>query len=54
LLADKVTAIAIHQKQIMASIPEHVKFKSREDIFGALNMIMLLACLIIPIYKHRD
>ncbi len=54
LLAEKVTAIAIQQKQIMSAIPEYVKMKNREDIFGAVNMFMLLASLIISIYKYRE
>jgi len=50
ILADKVTAIAIHQQQIMTARPEYVILKSKEDMFGALNMIMLLGCLIITNY----
>jgi nitrogen fixation/metabolism regulation signal transduction histidine kinase len=54
LLADKVTAIAIHQQQIMTTLPEYVILKNKEDMFGALNMIMLLACLIIGNYLPFD
>ncbi|MGD8778838.1 MAG: hypothetical protein PVH88_07730 [Ignavibacteria bacterium] len=54
LLEEKVTAIAVHQKQIMASISEYIKLKSKKDIFGAVNMLMLLTSLIILIYKHRE
>jgi hypothetical protein len=53
LIADKVTAIAIHQHQIMTSLPEYVILKSKEDMFGGLNMVMLLACLIITIYQNH-
>ena len=53
LLAEKVTAIAIHQKEIMADIPGYIKLKSKEDVFGAVNMLMLLTFLIISVYKHR-
>jgi hypothetical protein len=53
LFADKVTAIAIKQKLTMTSIPEFILLKSKEDMFGALNLIMLLACLIIAIYQNR-
>jgi hypothetical protein len=52
LFADKVTAIAIKQKLTMTSIPEFILLKSKEDMFGALNLIMLLACLIIAIYQN--
>jgi hypothetical protein len=34
----------------MTAIPEYVILKNKEDMFGALNMIMLLACLIITNY----
>lgn len=53
LMAEKATAIAIHQKVIMNSIPEYVKIKSREDIFGAINMLLLLTYLIISQYKFK-
>lgn len=54
LLVDKVTAIAIRQHQTMTAIPEYGLLKSREDMFGAFNMIMLLGCLIIAIYLPQD
>jgi hypothetical protein len=53
LLSEKATEIAIHQKETMENIPEYLKNKSREDIFGGLNTLMLLATLIIPFYKLK-
>ncbi len=53
LLAEKATAIAIHQKEIMQSIPEYIKIKSREDIFGGINMLILLATLMVSFYKLK-
>ena len=54
LLAEKVTAIAFYQQQILTALPNYVKLKSTEDMFGALIMIMLLSSLIIAIYLPRD
>lgn len=53
LLADKVTAIAIHQHQTMTTISEYGILKNKEDMFGAFNIMMLLGCLIIAIYLPR-
>ncbi len=50
LLAGKVTDMAIQQKQISAVIPEYMELKNWEDVFGALNIVMLLASLIIPFF----
>ena len=54
LLAEKVTAIAIHQQQIMTAISKYVILKSMEDMFGAFNMMMLLSSPIIAIYLPLD
>lgn len=54
LLAEKVTAIAIHQQQTKTVISEYITLKNKEDMFGALNMIMLLSSLIIAIYLPLD
>lgn len=45
------TAIAIRQFQAMKEIPGYLVLKNKEDMFGALNMIMLLACLIIGTFQ---
>lgn len=45
------TAIAIRQFQTMKEIPDYLVLKNKEDMFGAFNMIMLLACLIIGFFQ---
>jgi hypothetical protein len=51
VIEKNATAIAIHQFQAMKEIPAYLVLKNREDMFGALNMLMLLACLIIGIFQ---
>jgi len=53
LLADKVTTIATYQKEILANIKEYVELKSREDVFGGVNLLMLLVLLGISNYKFK-
>jgi len=54
LLADRVTELAVKQQQISAVIPEYMNLKGSEDIFGALNVIMMIVCLIFPFYKTEN
>ncbi|HBZ68079.1 MAG TPA: hypothetical protein DEO70_14695 [Bacteroidales bacterium] len=54
LLAGRVTEIAVRQWQTSVFIPEYMNLKSAEDIFGAVNVVMMIICLIVPFYKNEN
>lgn len=54
LLAGRVTEIAVRQWQTSVFSPEYINLKSAEDIFGAINVVMMITCLIVPFYKNKN
>lgn len=51
-IANKVTQLAILQHQTTTLIPEISSLKGKEDMFGGINMLMLLICLVTGCYLH--
>ncbi len=49
ILVRKVSTIAIQQYESSTTIKNYMAIKSREDMFGGINMILLLTCLILSI-----
>jgi hypothetical protein len=52
LIEEKATAMVIYRKLTIIGDSEFLNMKRREDIFGGINVLMLLSALFIFIFKR--
>ncbi len=53
-LVRKVTLLANEGMQNGHILPQFTVLKGREDMYGAINFVLLLACLFLAVFKPFD